>query len=348
MNTIAILTPVLGQRGTCRHLGVPRHLARSRKSGRPRPPAHRPACAQKRALTAEERRAVLELLGGEGFADVTPYQVVAKLLEGGRYVCSVRTMYRILAENGAVCERRNQLRHPKRPAPRLRAWRPNQVWCWDITALPSATPVYLYTIIDLYSRYVVGWMIDNQQSDALAVCLVETTCRRQQIQPGQLSVHADNGSPMSGRGLYTLYTRLGITPSHSRPHVSDDNPFIEVVFKTGKYHASYPGYFADLHAARRWAAGFFDGYNEHFYHSALAYFTPADVFFARVDQRLPVRQAALDAAFQAHPERFVRGRPLAKRPPAEVVLNRHLVEPIPLVSEPTPYAHQEVLASQSN
>ena len=332
MQAIKDLAQILGLSGACRALGVPRsYVYRARRAAvepavsqpvRPRP-------ASPRALSEEERAKVLDLLNSERFQDQAPGEVYAALLDEGQYMCSVRTMYRILDDNDEVQERRDQLRHPPRVKPRLVATGPNQVWSWDITKLRSTHKgvyYYLYTIIDIFSRYVVGWMIAERESADLAEQLIDETCARHGITPGQLTLHADRGAPMTAQTVVMLMAHLGVTESHSRPHVSNDNPFSEAIFKTVKYHAQYPGEFGSAVDVRAWGREFFPWYNEEHHHTGLALLTPADVHFGRTRTILARRQAVLAQAYAAHPERFVNGKPQPLQPPSEVWINRPSVD----------------------
>lgn len=265
-----------------------------------------------RALSRVEKIKVREELNSERFQDRSPREVYATLIDEGRYLCSWRSMYRILDENDEVRERRNQLRHPDYTKPELLATAPNQLWSWDITKLlgPSKwTYFYLYVILDVYSRYVVGWLIAERESATLAEELISQTCARQGIQRGQLTVHADRGSAMTSKPVALLLADLGVTKTHSRPHVSNDNPFSEAQFKTMKYRPDYPTRFGCLQDARAWAAEFFDWYNREHHHTGLALLTPAAVHFCRADDLQQKRQAVLQAAYEKTPERFVKGAP---------------------------------------
>jgi putative transposase len=233
-------------------------------------------------------------------------------------------MYRILAENDEVRERRNQLRHPNYSKPELLATGPNQLWSWDITKLlgPSKwTYYYLYVILDVFSRYVVGWMIAECESATLAEELIAETCARQGIQPDQLTIHADRGSSMTSKSVAFLLADLGVTKTHSRPHVSNDNPYSEAQFKTLKYRPDYPSRFGCQADARAWANIFFTWYNQEHHHSGLALLTPADVHYHRTQAVLQKRQSVLQAAYQKNPERFVKGLPLPPQLPQAVWIN---------------------------
>ena len=286
-----------------------------------------------RALSAVEREGVRQTLNSERFQDQAPREVYAALLDEGQYVCHWRTMYRILEANAEVRERRNQLRHPTYQKPELLATRPNELWSWDITKLlgPSKwTYFYLYVILDVYSRYVVGWMVALQEAAHLAHPLFVETCQKQNIQPGQLTLHADRGNPMNSKPFALLLADLGVTKTHSRPHVSNDNPYSEAHFKTFKYFPAYPGRFGSQADARRWCRDFFAWYNHEHHHSGIALLTPADVHLGRAEQVQANRQQVLQAAYQQHPERFVKGvpRPL-ELPPAVWINPPKQMEPQP-------------------
>ena len=311
----------IGLQAACAALGVPRSsLYRSRQ------PRREPRTAQisPRALSAAEKAAVRQELNSERFVDCAPREVYATLLDEGRYVCSWRSMYRILAENDEVRERRNQLRHPNYSKPELLATAPNQLWSWDITKLLGPTKwtyYYLYVILDVFSRYVVGWMIAERESAALAEELIAQTCARQGIQRGQLTLHADRGGSMTSKPLALLLADLGVTKTHSRPHVSNDNPYSEAQFKTLKYRPDYPSRFGCQTDARAWAQSFFAWYNYEHHHTGLGLLTPADVHYHRAATVLTQRQAVLLAAYQKTPERFVKGLPVPSPLPTAVWIN---------------------------
>ena len=312
---------VVGVSAACAALEVPRsRLYRARQpqiEPSPRPtPAH--------ALSADERAHLRAVLNSERFMDQPPRQVYATLLDEGVYVAHWRTMYRVLAEHDEVRERRNLLAHPVYRKPELLATAPNQVWSWDITTLrgPVRWSGYkLYTVLDIFSRCVVGWMIAEVESSALARQLIAETAGRQGIQPDQLTLHADNGGPMTGKPLSQLLVELGITRSHSRPHTSDDNPFSEAQFKTMKYRPDYPDRFPTMEAAREWAREFFTWYNEEHYHSGLNLMTPASVHDGAAEAIQQQRQAVMAAAFVANPQRFTNGQPVVKGAPDAVWIN---------------------------
>lgn len=328
MQTVLATAPSLGVLATCSAFGVaPATYYRARA---PRHGPKRPRPSPARRLMDHERKAVLDVLHEPRFVDLAPAEVFATLLEEGRYLCSVRTMHRILAEHAEVRERRNQLRHPAYSKPELLATGPNQLWSWDITKLHGPakwTYYYLYVILDVFSRYAVGWMVATRESATLAKSLIDQTCSRQRILPGQLTLHADRGSSMRSKSVAFLLADLGVTKTHSRPHVSDDNPYSEAHFKTMKYRPDFPERFGEIEDARAHSKDFFAWYNHEHHHTALAMLTPADVHHDLVEQRITERQAVLDAAFAAHPERFPKGRPVAARPAREVWINKPPLTP---------------------
>jgi putative transposase len=275
-------------------------------------------------LAPDERQTVLDLLHSPRFVDASPHTIHATVLEEGHYPCSVRTMYRILAEEAQVRERRNVLRHPHYAKPELLATGPNQLWSWDITKLKGPvkwTYFYLYVILDVFSRYVVGWMVASRESATLAKKLIAQACAKQGIEPGQLILHADRGSSMKSKAVALLLADLGVTKTHSRPHVSNDNPFSEAQFKTLKYRPEFPQRFGSLEDSRAFCRPFFRWYNTEHRHSGIAFMTPEDVHYGRSSQILEARSATLDAAFEAHPERFKGKRPCPKALPQAVWIN---------------------------
>jgi len=277
-----------------------------------------------RSLRQDEKIQVRQILNSERFQDLAPREVYATLLDEGIYHCSWRTMYRILEEHDEIRERRNQLTHPNYKKPELLATGPKQVWSWDITKLLGPekwTYYYLYVILDIYSRYVVGWMIAPKETAALARELIEETCSKQNIQPDQLTIHSDRGSPMIAKSMVMLMADLGVTKSHSRPHVSDDNPFSEAQFRTMKYRPDYPKRFGSQQDARVWARHFFEWYNNEHHHSSIGLMTPADVHYGHADQIIKGRQTVLEKAYQKNPERFVKGMPTAPQLPDAVWIN---------------------------
>ncbi len=277
-----------------------------------------------RALSQGERARVLAVLNEDRFCNLAPAEIYATLLDEGQYLCCERTMYRILDDNRQVYERRNQLRHPQYVAPELMATRPRELWSWDITKLKTFVKsqyFHLYVILDVFSRYVVGWMVAERESGEFAKALIDETCERQGITPGQLTFHAYNGSAMVAQPVAFLLASLGITKSHSRPHVSDDNPFSEAQFKTLKYRPDSPERFASLEHARAFLREFFTWYNTQHHHDALGLLTPHDVHHGLVAERLEGRARTLNTAYAAHPERFVRRPPVPASPPSTVWIN---------------------------
>jgi transposase InsO family protein len=307
----------------CTALGISRATL-YRQTQPAMPPALPTRAASPRRLSDLERQAVLDVLHSEEFVDQPPPEVYARLLSRGVYLASIRTMYRVLAEFGESAERRAQRRPMTHAKPSLTATAPNQIWTWDITKLRGPLPgifYCLYAVLDLFSRMTVGWMLAECESAELAEHLFAETVARHGVEPDSLTVHADRGSAMRSVGLAQLLGSLGVARSFSRPHVSDDNAFSESQFKTLKYQPDYPDRFSSPAHARAWCQEFFDWYNDLHQHSGLALFTPADVFYGRVEDIAARRQVALDAAYAAHPERFPNGPPVVRRPPDSVSIN---------------------------
>lgn len=266
----------------------------------------------------------METLRSEEFMNMPPAAVYAKLLEKGVYLCSERTMYRLLSKSGESRERRDQRTQPEYTRPELLATAQNQVWSWDITKLRGPvtwTYFYLYVVLDVFSRYVVGWMLADGESAALASRLLDETCEKQGIGPGQLTLHADRGTAMRSKLLAQKLADLGVTRSFSRPHVSDDNPFSESQFKTMKYRPEFPDRFPTKEAAHAFCRDFFAWYNEEHQHSGIALLTPSQVHHGEAAAILETRRAALLAAWEAHPERFVHGAPRPATLPTAVWIN---------------------------
>jgi putative transposase len=307
----------------CEALGVPRSTAyrwRQPPLHGPRRPRRRPS----RALSDTERTKVLEVLHCDRFVDKAPATVHATLLDEHEYLCHPRTMYRILAAEQEVRERRDQVRHPKYARPELIATAPNQVWTWDVTWLrgPVKYTYYpLYVIIDLYSRFNPGWMLAHEESGELAAKLIRETCQRHGIEPGTLTMHADRGPVPKGKTVKQLLQELEIAPSFSRPRVSNDNPFSESQFHTAKSRPDFPDRFDGFEHAREFCRSFFDWYNHRHRHSGIAYLTPADVFFGRAAEVLAERQRVMHEAFARTPERFVSGPPRLPALPKAVWIN---------------------------
>lgn len=351
------LTQELGEREACKHVELPRasfrrhyepepHIAadpmqpqascaeisRQQRRYRARQVARKERCEELRArrrsslaLKDEERQAALDAIHQERFIDRSVPYIYATLLDEGTRYGSMSTMYRILHSVGEVGERRDQATRPARLKPELCATGPNQVYAWDITKLHGPhkwTYYYLYVVIDIYSRYVVGWMVTDRESSELARILLSETVRKEGVDPTKLTIHADNGSSMASKPVAFLLADLGVTKSHSRPHVSNDNPHIESFFKTAKYQPEFPATFASIAQARVFCRTFMDWYNHEHRHSALALLTPETVHRGRAQEKLAQRQIVLDAAYAAHPERFVRGKPKVSQIPTASYINR--------------------------
>ena len=310
----------MGTASACGALGLSRAtLYRGRRPAgvaRPRP-------APPRALEAVERQGVLDLLHTR-FVDQAPAQVHATLLDEGIYLCSPRTMYRLLDAAHEITERRDHVRRPHYAAPELLATRPNEVWSWDITKLlgPAKwTYFYLYVILDIFSRYVVGWMLAPRESAALAECLIAETCAKHGITPGQLTLHADRGTSMRSKPVALLLADLGVTKTHSRPQVSNDNPFSEAQFRTLKYCPQFPDRFGSIEDGRAFCHTFFRWYNHDHQHSGLGFLPPAVVHVGQAAAVRAQRAVVLTAAYVAHPERFVNGPPHPAELPTAVWIN---------------------------
>lgn len=310
----------------CAAVGISRtHFYRNRKP-KPQPPAtpaRRPGRA--RSLTPAQQEQIVLELNSERFLDCAPRQVWATLLDEGIYLCSWRSMYRLLKQHDQVRERRNVRRHPKYIRPELAASGPNQVWTWDITYLKGEVRghfYYLYVVIDLYSRLVIGWMVADRECAELARRLLEQSYKKHGVQPGQLTIHADRGAPMKSKSVHQLLSDLDVRASHSRPRVSNDNPFSEAGFKTMKYSPDFPARFASLAEAEAFCRNYFAWYNQEHYHTGIALLTPAQVHYGEAQGVLARRQATLDQAFAAHPERFGQRRPQVALLPETVFLNR--------------------------
>ena len=324
MNAASQLANEVGTAPACVAVGVARatfyryrQVAESPRPAKPRP-------TPPRALSAAERRMVLDTLHSERFADQAPAEVYATLLDEDRYLCSIRTMYRLLGDSQEVRERRDQLRHPQYHKPELLATGPNQVWSWDITKLLGPVKwsyFYLYVIMDIFSRYVVGWTLAERESSQLAQRLIRETCVKENIERGQLTIHADRGTSMTSQTVAQLLATLGVVKSHSRPQVSNDNPFSESQFKTLKYQPEFPQRFASHEHGLMFCREFFPWYNDEHHHWGLGLMTPATVHTGRAIEVLTARQVTLSAAYLAHPQRFVRREPRPQQPPPAVWIN---------------------------
>jgi putative transposase len=323
------LTPLVGAQAACQAVGRSRashyraHPARPVPLGPPRPPA--PRRRQPRALTVAEQAGVLDVLHSERFVDAAPETVYATLLDEGVYLCSVPTMYRLLRAAGETGDRRRHATHPATVKPELVAVQPNSVWSWDITKLRGPvkwTWYHLYVILDIYSRYAVGWMVASRESKTLAERLIADTLAKQDIRPGQLTIHADRGTSMTSKPVALLLADLGVTKSHSRPHVSNDNPYSESQFRTLKYRPDFPERFTSIEEARVFCTRFFTWYNHDHRHSGIGLHTPADVHHGRADAARAARGQVLNLAYAAHPERFVSKPPEPPRLPDIAWINK--------------------------
>jgi len=329
MQAVSTIHEQIGVRDACAAIGLPRatwYRAQTRLLRAPlSTPIETKACAASpRALSPVERQEVLDLVHEPRFVDVPVAQIWATVLDEGTYLCSRSTMYRILHSLDEVHERRDQLRRPVYVKPELLATGPNQVWTWDITKLKGPRKwnyFHLYVILDIFSRKVVGWMVAHRESAALAEKLIEATIKKEGIAPGQLTIHADRGSSMTSKDVALLMADLGVTKTHSRPHVSNDNPFSESHFKTLKYRPDFPARFGALEDARAFCVRFFEWYNQQHRHSGIGFMTPADVHHGRAHGVRAQRARVLDAAYQSHPERFVRKPPTPPVLPTAVWIN---------------------------
>lgn len=321
---ITELAPTVGTAAACRALNASRAGVYRRRAPQTITAKRTARTKSPRALSDSERTAVLDVLHSPRFVDGSPAQVYATLLDEGQYLAPERTMYRILADNDEVRERRNQLRRPHYAKTELLATKPNELWSWDITKLLGPqkwTYFYLYVILDVFSRYVVGWMIAHRESAQLAERLIADTIAKQKIVPGTLTIHDDNGSSMASRPVAFLMADLGVTKSHSRPHVSNDNPYSESQFKTMKYRPEFPTRFGCIEDGRAFGEGFFTWYNTDHRHSGLGLHTPESVHYGLAAGIREQRGEVLAAAYAAHPERFIRAMPVPPALPTAVWIN---------------------------
>lgn len=308
----------------CLALGLARASVYRFFRGKEKPFQPKEPVKPERSLSEDERGRVLDMLNSERFADMPPAEAYATLLDEGIYLCSIRTMYRILEANDEARERRNQARHAEYAKPEILATRPNELWSWDITKLKGPakwTYYYLYVILDVYSRYVVGWMVAPRESAELAKKLICQTIRKQEVDPNTLTIHADRGSSMKSKCVAMLLSDLGVTKTHSRPHVSNDNPFSESQFKTMKYRPEFPTNFGCMEDARGFCGGFFDWYNQEHHHSGIALLTPEMVHYGLADEVSQARLETLQQAYRQHPQRFVRKAPEPPKLPEAVWIN---------------------------
>jgi putative transposase len=333
LSAVAELVPGLATRRALVALGAsPATWYRRRQPARTAAPRRR--APPPLALSGAERSAILEALTAARFADVTPYTAWARLLDEGVYLGSVRTFYRVLEASGLSRERRNQLQHPAHVKPELLARAPNEVWSWDITRLRSTMKwrfFYLYVLIDIFSRYVVGWLVAAAENAGIAQALIEDTCDKHGVERGSLTLHSDRGSPMRAKSTAELLVDLGVAASFSRPRVSNDNPFSESQFKTLKYRPGFPGRFESLEHARSFLRPFFAWYNNEHRHSGIGFMTPTAVHFGRAAALQVQRAKVLETAYRAHPERFKNRTPTPPELPTIVGINL----PKPLTTEPS-------------
>jgi putative transposase len=323
---ITELTPLAGMRAACAAVGEAqaRWYRRHRQSPPPPKPERVPA-PQPRALSEVERTELRRVLNSDQHVDEAPATVYAKLLDEGVYLASVPTMYRVLRDHDEVHERRRQATHPAAKKPELLATQPNEVYSWDITKLLGPqkwTYYYLYVILDIYSRYVPGWMLAHAENARLAEALLADTVTKQDIGHGQLTIHADRGSPMVAKPVAFLLADLGVTKSHSRPHCSNDNPFSESQFRTMKYRPTFPERFGCFQDAHAFCNRFFSWYNDEHRHSGIGFHTPADVHYGRAEAVRDKRAIVLNDAYAIHPERFVRKPPQPPALPTAVWINQ--------------------------
>jgi len=322
---VAELTPLVGVRAGCAAVGQAqaRWYRRHRQSP-PLPKPERGPALQPRALSEVERKELRRVLNSPEHVDEAPATVYAKLLDEGVYLASVPTMYRVLRDHDEVRERRRQATHPAAKKPELLATKPNQVYSWDITKLLGPvkwTYYYLYVILDIYSRYVPGWMLAHAENARLAEALLADTATKQGIAHGQLTIHADRGSPMTAKPVASLLADLGVTKSHSRPHCSNDNPYSESQFRTMKYRPEFPDRFGSYQDAHAFCGRFLGWYNHEHRHSGIGFHTPADVHYDRAERVRARRADVLTAAYAGHPERFVRKPPTPPALPTAVWIN---------------------------
>jgi putative transposase len=331
ITAVSEFAPLVGVAAACCALAVSRAVWYRHE--RPLPVAYGPQMRRQspeRALSSAERQGVLDVLNSKRFQDCAPGEVVATLLDEEVFLCSERTMYRILAANAQVRERRNQLQHPEYKKPELLATGPNQVWSWDITKLKGPvkwTYFHLYVILDIFSRYVVGWMVAERESGGLAEQLISETCEKEGICAGELTIHADRGIAMKSLAVAQLLANLGVTKTHSRPYVSDDNPFSEAQFKTLKYRPGFPARFGCLRDVLSFCRVFFAWYNDEHRHSGIAMLTPADLHAGRSAVVLAARADVMSKAYAANPNRFVHGAPVLPPLPLAVWINPPAVVP---------------------
>lgn len=328
MEAALTLSVDIGKKPSCLAFDIPR--ASFYRFHTPMIPVEKQLSKSHIALSSNEKQGILNILHSEEYQDKAPYQVYASLLDHGIYHCSIRTMYRLLGkEYGHVKDRRKQVTRPNYEKPELLAVAPNQVWSWDITKLKSITKwtyFYLYVIMDIFSRYVVGWMVAHREKTSLAKRLIEETCQKQKIEPEQLGLHADRGSSMKSKGVAQLLVDLGVTKTHSRPHVSNDNPYSEAQFKTLKYCPQFPNRFGSIEDARAFCQDFFGYYNKEHHHSGIGLVTPEQFHYGLAQNVYARRSLILKNAFDKNPARFKGKIPLPPALPEAAWINKPKVE----------------------
>lgn len=324
MSVAVDLAHEVPERTLCVAAGISRSTLRRRRHGVPDRLVTTSARRSIRALNEAEQAEVLAVMHSDRFADRAPATIVATLLDEGTYLCSASTMYRLLRANDEVRERRRIARHPDYCKPELLATAPRQVFSWDITKLrgPNKGEWFsLLVMIDIFSRFVVGWMLVRRANAELAKHFIEQTLQREGIEPGQAVVHADRGAEMTAKPVCELLDNLGVVRSHSRPHVSDDNPFSESQFRTLKYHPEFPDRFGSFQHAHDHLDVFFPWYNQEHRHSGIAMLTPAMVHHGQADRVLTARHGVMQKAYLAKPERFIGGAPKPITLPSAVWIN---------------------------
>ena len=329
MTVIEQRPPRLPLAVACEALGLNRSTVYAwyrKPSPRPQDPAARSRkdCPQPRAISAEERQTMLDTAYSDAYRDQPVYEIYHSLLQEGQYLGSVSSWHRLLREDASSGDRRPQRQPQSHAIPRLTATAPNQVWSWDISKIPTCQRgqyLNLYVVLDLFSRFIVAWMVSRKENAALAQQLMQEAVDRYGVDSGSLTLHQDRGAPMIAHSYLDLMAEIGITCSHSRPRVSNDNPFSESQFKTSKYQPDYPGRFDSVAHAQQWFRDYVHWYNSEHHHSGLAGFTPAQVFTGDYKAIAEQKQQVLNAHYAKHPERFVKGCPSVALPPSSVSIN---------------------------
>lgn len=319
------LSAKVGTKKACNGFGIPRSSYYYWKNPDSKTVLHRDRKLPDFAYTNAEKHEILNVMNSDIYMNQTPYEIYASQLDEGKYICSVRTMYRILSENDQVKERRKIRMSTNYKKPELLATKSNQIWTWDITKLKGPekwTYFYLYVMIDIFSRFVVGWMVAFRELSSLAKEFITETYKRQNIKRDQLTIHADRGTSMKSQPVAFLLSDLGVTKSHSRPYVSNDNPYSESHFKTMKYRPEFPERFNSLAEAREFCRSFFDWYNKDHYHSGIGFLTPESIHYGFAENILENRKKVLLNAFEKNPKRFRSKKPKLKNLPKSVWINK--------------------------